>query len=169
LLIDPSAAHRRLVFSNLRQGGTESALESRRLLVPGLFETDEARVEALLHSEGLLARRGLEVSNFGGGTLALHTGPVGLEPSRLNSAVELLLRRDLEAGGLAEEDLLYELDAAVSWYSGPGDQFPSSSDLQIALVSQLDTVEQGFACPYGQPTYARLSRSDAERWFRAGK
>lgn len=168
-LIDPSAAHRRLVFSNLRQGGSDSALESRRLLVPGLFETDEARVETLLQSEELLARRGLEVSNFGGGTLALHGGPVGLEPSRLNSAVELLLQRDLDAGGLAEEDLFYELDAAVSWYSGPGDEFPFPSDLQVALVSQLDTVDEAFACPYGHPTYARLSRSEAERWFRAGK
>jgi len=169
LLIDPSAAHRRLVFSNLRPGGADSALESRRLLVPGLFETDEARVDGLLKFEEALARRGVEVSNFGGGTLALHTGPVGLEPSRLNSAVALVLQRDLEAGGLGEQDLLYELDAAVSWYSGPGDQFPSSPDLQIALVSQLDTVEQGFSCPYGHPTYARLSQSEVERWFGAGK
>jgi DNA mismatch repair ATPase MutL len=75
----------------------------------------------------------------------------------------------MEAGGLAEDDLLYELDAQLSWYSGPGEDLPLAPDTQIALVTQLDTVEQAFACPFGRPTYARLSRSEAERWFRAGK
>jgi len=168
LLVDPRAAHRRLVFSNLRQGGGELSIESRRLLVPELFESEEGRVGALLHFEDAFGRRGLEISDFGGGSLALHAGPSGMEPSRLKAAFDLLLRRDTEAGGLGEEDFLYELDALLSWFSGPGDEAQLLSDLQIALVAQLDTVEQAFACPFGQPTYARLSKEEAERWFRAG-
>jgi DNA mismatch repair protein MutL len=169
LLVDPVAAHCRLVFSTLRQGSDLSALESRRLLVPELFETAAAAVSSLLNCADDLGRRGLEISDFGGGSLALHAGPLGLEPSRLKMALDSLVQRDMEAGGLAEDDLLYELDAQLSWYSGPGEDLPLAPDTQIALVTQLDTVEQAFACPFGRPTYARLSRSEAERWFRAGK
>jgi len=169
LFVDPVAAHCRVVFSTLRQGSDLSALESRRLLVPELFETAAVGASSLLNCADDLGRRGLDVSDFGGGSLALHAGPLGLEPSRLKMALDSLLHRDMEAGGLAEDDLLYELDAQLSWYSGPGEDLPLAPDTQIALVTQLDTVEQAFACPFGRPTYARLSRSEAERWFRAGK
>jgi DNA mismatch repair protein MutL len=166
LLVDPRAAHRRLVFSTLRQGGGEHLMEARRLLVPQLFEIEESRVASLLEFEPDLARRGLEVSDFGGGSLALHKGPLGMEPSRLSAALEALLRRDAEAGGFGRDDFLYALDALLSWFCGPGDNEQILSDVQIALVAQLDTVEQAFACPFGLPTFARLSRSEAERWFR---
>ena len=168
LLVDPRAAHRRLVFSNIRQGLPGRHLEARRLLVPELFEIREGLTPTLDSLEAALAARGIEVSDFGGGSLALHAGPVGMEPSRLQAAFSLLVERDEQAGGLSDDDLLYELDALLAWFAGPTDVTDLGADVLTSLVAQLDTAALAFACPFGFPTCARLGREDAEVWFRQG-
>jgi DNA mismatch repair protein MutL len=166
LLVDPRAAHRRLVFSNLRQSEATKALESRRLLVPALFEVDVQRIDVLVGLEAELGERGIELSDFGRGSLALHAGPSGLHPSRLSAAIERLLEQDESCGGLSEADFFYELDALLAWFSGPASLEGVSEDTLISIVAQLDTVSLAFACPFGLRTCARISLEDAEAWFR---
>jgi len=167
LLVDPKAAHRRLVFSNLRQSEGPKLLESRRLLVPALFDVDVKRVDALVGLESELRERGIELSDFGRGSLALHGGPVGLHPDRLSLAIGRLLEEDEACGGFSEADFLYELDALLAWFSGPESLEGVYEDVLTSLVAQLDTVSTAFACPFGLRTCARIGREDAEDWFRS--
>jgi DNA mismatch repair protein MutL len=167
LLVDPKAAHRRLVFSNLRQSDGPELLESRRLLVPALFDVDVKRIGALVGLESELRERGIELSDFGRGSLALHGGPAGLHPGRLSAAIARLLEEDEACGGFPEADFLYELDALLAWFSGPDSLEGVSEDVLTSLVAQLDTVSTAFACPFGLRTCARIAREDAEDWFRS--
>lgn len=168
ILVDPAAAHRRLVFANLTQGARRGGLESRRLLVPELVETEERLVARVLAEEEGLAERALELSDFGGGTLALHAGPVGFHPARLDAALRALLARLAGETQLTGSALLYELDALLAWFAGPSHEDELDRDSQAALVAQLDTVDCGFSCPFGRPTLSRIGRDEVERWFRPG-
>ncbi|MEE2830376.1 MAG: hypothetical protein VX498_14400, partial [Myxococcota bacterium] len=140
-------------------------LESRRLLVPELIERDEESVAGLLAQQDSLARRGLDLSDFGGGTLAVHAGPVGLAAARVGGALSALLDRLEQEKGLVGGHFDYELDALLAWFGAIAPTGSLDRDAMEVLVTQLDTVDRAFACPHGQPVLARLSREEVEGWF----
>ena len=155
VLVDAAAAHRRLVFSNLRQGGSRTRVRSRRVLVPELFEVDERLVPRVDALSDQLAFRGLEIGDFGGGTLALHAGPDGLGTMRLRSSVGLWLEwlQTLKGG---DGPMLYRLDALLSWYAAPSATDYIAPDVAVALIHALSTAELATVCPFGEPILGHL-------------
>ena len=164
VFVDAAAAHRRLVFSNLRQGGSRTRVRSRRVLVPELFEVDEKLVPRVDALAGELASRGLEIGDFGGGTLALHSGPEGLGPARLRSAVGVWLEWLQTLKG-DHDTMLYRLDALLSWYSAPSETDYIAPDVALALVQALSTAELATVCPFGEPVLGHLENEMLQRSF----
>ena len=95
-IIDQHVAHERMLFEQITEKLTSGRLESQRLLTPIVIELSPAqRAGARRSTRALLERFGLEVEEFGGGSVRLSAVPALLEPAECEAAVRALAE-DLE-------------------------------------------------------------------------
>ena len=78
LVIDQHALHERVLYEQLQERFHRGALESQRLLIPEPVELTAAQAALVLGQRAALAELGLEVGEFGGSTVLLHSYPAAL-------------------------------------------------------------------------------------------
>jgi DNA mismatch repair protein MutL len=164
LVVDAVAAHQRVLFDRLSLGAARG-VPSQRLLVPQLLELEEAHVAALDGLEADLTSFGLELSAFGGGTLALHAVPRGANPLRCRGAVVSLARRFSEAASRRCGDAPGREIAAVlaAWLALDPDEQPTEPEQRI-LLSALSSCDAANISPWGVSILARFGPDDVARW-----
>ncbi len=79
VVIDQHALHERVLYEEIREKVLAGALETQRLLVPEPVDLAPAESAAALAEKELLARLGVEIEPFGGGTLLVIGYPAMLE------------------------------------------------------------------------------------------
>src|SRR5439155_2236702 len=75
LVIDQHALHERILFEQLRRRIRSGALERQRLLIPEPIDLPGEQAGRVLECRDALAELGLEVEDFGGGTVLLTAYP----------------------------------------------------------------------------------------------
>jgi DNA mismatch repair protein MutL len=167
VVIDQHALHERILYEQIRARVLGGGMESQRLLVPEPVPLMPPEAAAVLDARETLAKMGLEVEPFGGGTVLVSSYPAmlaRLSPADvLRNVVELLL-----AGGKAldRRDLLDELlhmfacKAAVK----AGDRL--SGEEVEALLEQRHLFQDTHHCPHGRPTSLVFSREELDKRFK---
>ncbi|MHC4948418.1 MAG: DNA mismatch repair endonuclease MutL [Planctomycetota bacterium] len=168
LIIDQHALHERVMFETLRERMEAGPLESQRMLMPAVVETDESRVGALEALRPLLTRLGIEAEAMGPRAVAVHAftsllfergvNPVDFMEDVLGRGDELARADDTEAA-LHEVLDMMACKAAVK----AGDRL-TERELR-ELLEARERVERSSRCPHGRPTTLRLTLEDLERQF----
>ncbi|MBO1361338.1 DNA mismatch repair endonuclease MutL [Acetobacter sacchari] len=172
ILVDQHAAHERLTHEALREQLLSGAVRAQRLLIPDVIDLPRGQAEAVLARSAALARVGIDVEGFGGGSILVRSLPDLLRGA---SAVDLLrdLAEELDADDQAaiEETPTLDgrLDAVIARMACHGSIRAGRTlgmEEMNALLRQMEATPRAGTCSHGRPTWVRLTRADLELLFR---
>lgn len=161
IILDQHAAHERVLFEKLLNGIRMSA---RALLFPAQVALPPREYQALLRGRDLLLELGVELEDFGGGSVILRA-----LPPELSQADHKGLLLDV-AAGLMEGDPLSGLKeniaARLACHSSVrGSQHLTDQELE-RLLQNLSLCQDPEHCPHGRPTRIHIDLEQMKRMFR---
>ncbi len=167
LVIDQHALHERILFEQLKARLSTGRLDVQKLLIPEPVTLPPAQAALLLAQESALAELGLEVSDFGAGTVLLAGYPalLGKKPPReiLQAVVDYLNSKERLP---TREVLLNDLMALMACHAAvrAGDRLTQE---QIAgLLAQRHLAQDSHHCPHGRPSSLLFTKQELDRQFR---
>jgi DNA mismatch repair protein MutL len=167
LVIDQHALHERILFEQLKRRIRAGSLEVQRLLIPETLEVTAEQSAKTLEHQQALAELGLDVEDFGSGTLLLHSYPAmlgGRSPrDLLQGVVDHLCGKDKPP---TREHLLNDILSLMACHSAVRAGDPLNHDEIAALIEQRELADDSHHCPHGRPTALLFSKHDLDRQFR---
>jgi DNA mismatch repair protein MutL len=167
LVIDQHALHERILFEQLKRRIRAGALEIQRLLIPEALEVTAEQLAKTLEHQKALAELGLDVEDFGGGTLLLHSYPalLGHRSPRdlLQGVVDHLCGKDRPP---SREHVFNDILSLMACHSAVRAGDPLNPDEIAALIEQRNLADDSHHCPHGRPTSLLFSKHDLDRQFR---
>jgi DNA mismatch repair protein MutL len=167
-LIDQHVAHERILYERLRRTLASEITPVQHLLTPPLLELAPAERLRLLELAPSLDACGFGVAPLSGNTLALTAVPAVLTAEEAEALLRALANEDHENAAAAEDlrrRVLEALAASLACKSAVKMHHPLAPLEMEALVGELFTAEQPYACPHGRPIVLQMSDSDLERRF----
>jgi DNA mismatch repair protein MutL len=167
LVVDQHALHERILFEQLQQRIRTGQLDVQRLLIPEPIDLPSDQVGLILDAKEELLRLGLEVEDFGGGTVLLSSYPVLLgriSPAKIfKSVVDHLVSQDRPP---SREVLFNHLLATMACKAAvkAGDRLTPEEIAYLMELRQL--AEDSHHCPHGRPTSLLFSRQELDKQFR---
>jgi DNA mismatch repair protein MutL len=167
LFIDQHALHERILFEQLQQRVRTGRLDRQRLLVPETVELPARQATLVLEQRTALDELGLDVQDFGGGTLMLSSYPALLDKHAprdlLQAVVDQLLSKERVP---SREQLFNDLLSLMACHAAvrAGDRLTPETIAE--LLAQRAFVQNSHHCPHGRPTSLRFTRHDLERHFK---
>jgi len=167
VILDQHAAHERIYYEKFLRQVRLGAIPSQRLLMPVLLEMAPAMRALLLKSSEILEPMGIELDDFGGGSIAVKSRPALLSDDDVEGIVaevgDLLAQsKKVKEGTFRPIDeicALYACKAAVK-----ADRSLSIAEMQ-ELLDQLAKTDHPMTCPHGRPTTVELDLSDLRKSF----
>ena len=167
LVIDQHALHERILFEQLKRRLRTGDLETQRLLIPEPIDLPAEQAARTLEHREELAALGLQVEDFGGGTLLLSSYPAVLgnrsPQAILRAVVDHLVSKEKAP---SREELLNDLLSLMACHAAvrAGDRL--TPEEISALIAQRHLAENTHHCPHGRPTSLLFRRQDLDRQFR---
>src|SRR5262245_12834785 len=167
LVIDQHALHERILFEQLRRRAQAGPLDRQRLLIPEPIELPAEQAARVLEEKDALAELGLEVDDFGGGTILLSSYPALLNrasPAAIFRGVaDRLIAKDRPP---TREQFLNDALATIACRAAvkAGDRL--TAEEIASLLEQRELAENTHHCPHGRPTSLLFSRHELDRQFR---
>ena len=145
---------------------TSGRLESQRLLTPILLELSPGQRDALSQHAATLERFGMEIADFGGGSVRLTAVPAVLEPRDCEAAIRALAE-DLEGldRGSPVEDALRRIAATMACHAAVKANYPLTQEKMRYILEELRRTAYSSVCPHGRPVVLRLTRREIEKNF----
>lgn len=166
VVMDPHAAHERVLFEKLLRAVEHGQVESQGLLVP---ETVELQPRDALHVRKnleLMKRLGIGVSEFGGDTFVVDALPRGLEGLGVK-AMLIDVAQHLETLGERGSHSRWREEAIAQ--AACKAAVKARDRLSLAEVEQLvvalASAEMPYTCPHGRPTLIYTSFKELARKF----
>ncbi len=165
-IIDQHVAHERVLFEQVMEKLTAGRLESQRLLTPIMIEMSPAQRQSLAQHRETLDRFGMEIEEFGGGTLHLSAVPAILDPAECEAAVRALAE-DLEGldKGSRVEDGLRKIAATMACHAAVKANYPLTLEKMRYILEELRRTAYSSVCPHGRPVVLRITRREVEKNF----
>ncbi len=166
LIVDQHVAHERILYEQVLERLTRSALESQRLLAPLVLDLSPAQVEALGARGEDLARLGFEVEPFGDRAVHVAAVPAIVKVEAAAAAVRALAE-DLDGRdrGAPVEVAIKHLAATIACHAAVKAHDPLSREKMQYLLDELRRTAYSTICPHGRPVLLRLTRREIERAF----
>ncbi|HEX3150792.1 MAG TPA: DNA mismatch repair endonuclease MutL [Gemmataceae bacterium] len=167
VVIDQHALHERILYEQLRRRMREGKLEVQRLLIPEPVELTMEQAALIMESRAQLAELGLEVEDFGSGTVAVSSFPalLGRLPvgQIFQSVVDVLTTKDRPP---TRDQLFDHLLATMACKAAvkAGDRL-SAEEIDY-LMRLRPTAEDSHHCPHGRPTSLVFSRHELDKQFK---
>ena len=167
-LIDQHVAHERILYERLRRALAAERAPVQHLLTPVLLDLSPAERLRLQELAPGLEEHGFGVTALSGKTLALTSVPAVLSSDGAESLLRSLAADSSDgtrgAADLSRE-ILESLAASMACKAAVKMHHPLSAPEMEALVAELFTAEQPYACPHGRPIVLQMTDSDLERRF----
>jgi DNA mismatch repair protein MutL len=166
VVIDQHALHERILYEELKGRVERGGVEAQRRLVPEPVELTAVEADEVVRRRDGLAKLGLEVEPFGGGTVLVASVPAML---RGVSADRLL--RDL-AEHFRTQPLAPTADAVledvlnmVACKAAVKANQRLTPDEIAALLDRRHLAANTHHCPHGRPTALIFTKAELERQF----
>jgi DNA mismatch repair protein MutL len=165
-IVDQHVAHERVLYEQVMDRLTAGRMESQRLLTPILLELSPAQRDALKQHAATLERFGMEIEEFGGGSVRLSALPALLDPGQCETAVRALAD-DLDglAGGTGVDAALRKIAATMACHAAVKANDPLTLDKMRYILEELRRTAYSSVCPHGRPVVLRLTRREIEKNF----
>jgi DNA mismatch repair protein MutL len=168
VLIDQHAAHERMNYQRLRRASLRG-LASQPLLLPRVLQLPLASAALLDSAREALAASGIDVEEFGGGSVAVKALPAllsGLDDRRLGALLSDLCG-ELSSQGRPEslEKLRDALLARAGCHASVRAHDLLSPGEAQALLDALDATDYGARCAHGRPVVAEWGSAEIEKRF----
>lgn len=167
VLMDPQAAHERVLFEKFVHDITSETPAQQRLLSPETIELMPADAEALRRQIPALEEMGFGVSDFGQDTFMVDALPVHLQdgsPVVILSSIAHALDRGGASARATREALRDTVAQAACRASVNARDSLSIQELE-KLVDDLAKTEMPYTCPHGRPTLIFQSFAELNRKF----
>ena len=167
LVIDQHALHERILFEQLRRRILDGKLDVQRLLIPEPIDLTMEQAAVVLDAKTQLAELGLEVEDFGGGTVAVSSYPalLGRIPVQqiFQGVVDELVKDDRTP---TKAHVFHHLLATMACKAAvkAGDKLTSDEIDYLMQLRQL--AEDSHHCPHGRPTSLTFSRHELDKQFK---
>jgi DNA mismatch repair protein MutL len=167
LVIDQHALHERILFEHLKRRIREGHLETQPLLVPEPIDLPPEQTARALEHKDALADLGLQIEDFGGGTLLLRSYPAILgnksPQDTLKAVVDHLVAKDRPP---SREHLLNDLLSLMACHAAVRSGDRLTPEEISSLIAQRSLAENTHHCPHGRPTSLLFSKHELDRQFR---
>jgi DNA mismatch repair protein MutL len=178
-IIDYHAAHERINYERLLKGSRVTGygsknndIQSYRLLFPHQVKLQAGGYKVILDNLQLLNELGLELEDFGHGTLIIRSLPEFLRDADLNALMSNLAASLINPVRIGNENLEIvdsvkkALAAKLACHSSiRGKEVPDG--MRIAqLLKDLDETENPHTCPHGRPTKIFISMDELRKMFK---
>ncbi len=166
ILMDPHAAHERVLFEKFMRDVENSSVKTQGLLTPETFDLQPNDAEIVRNNLTLLSEMGFGVSEFGGETFMVDAMPTYLNKGRAQDIL-VDVAHELDAGGrrggtqnwAQEKVAMAACKAAVK-----ANDALSIPEIQH-LVKELACATMPYTCPHGRPTVIFMGYSELRRKF----
>lgn len=166
VVMDPHAAHERVLFEKFLRAFEQGKINSQNLLIPETVKLTEADMRILLKNLDVFESLGFGVAEFGGNTLVVDAvpaflGTVSLEPMFMELVYSLAVSgpKNVKSRMRQEAVARAACKAAVK----------AKDRLSVAeieqLVIDLAKAEMPYTCPHGRPTIIFTSFTELNRKF----
>lgn len=169
MVIDQHALHERILYERLREQMAAGPIQSQNLLVPEPIDLPPAEAAAALEHREVLARLGVRIEPFGGGTILIQAYPAMLANLNPQDVLRGLLEPLLSAGKEPDQrDLLDGLLHTVACKAAikAGDRL--SAEEITALLDQRHLIADSHHCPHGRPAALVFTREELDKQFKRG-
>ncbi|MBP5254333.1 MAG: DNA mismatch repair endonuclease MutL [Lachnospiraceae bacterium] len=165
-IVDQHAAHEKVLFERKMKQLAERVPVSQNISPP-VTVTLTAREEVLLNRFiDAFTELGYEISGFGGREYVISAVPDDLFGLDMKSLFTEILG-DLESSyGEKKPDMLLQKVASMSCKAAVKGHDLLSTEEADALIRELLTLENPYACPHGRPTIISITRAEMEKKFR---
>ncbi len=166
LIADQHAVHEKILFERTMKSLKEKTVTVQQLLPPLLLTLNAAQQQTLEQYADSFTGLGFEISMLGGREIAVSGVPGNLFD--LNSQALFLEMLD-ELGEDRSHIPNQTLEAKAAMMSCKaavkGNQKLSFAEAQ-ALLKELFTLDNPYACPHGRPTLIRFGKNELEKKFK---
>ena len=165
-IVDQHVAHERVLFEQAMERLTTGRMESQRLLAPLLVELSPSQRQALAGHAEALDRFGLEIEDFGGGSVCLTALPALLDPAACEAAVRALAE-DLDGldRGSRVDEALRRIAATMACHAAVKANYPLTLEKMRYILDELRRTAYSSVCPHGRPVVLRITRREIEKNF----
>lgn len=167
VLLDPRAARERILYERWLHDAAGRGVESQALLVPVLLEPGPRECELALRHRDEFGRAGIELEDFGSGTLRIGSLPEFLHLSDARNFITGLID-DLAAGQSPGARFAFEMLAKALARRATLVEPPRPQEA-MRLLEILFRCDLPYCAPDGRPTLTEFSMRELERRFSGGK
>ena len=165
-IIDQHAAHEKVNFERMMKRLREKKSASQYLNPPILLTltADEARVleEHMSYFEQL----GYVISSLGDRDYSISAIPTDLPELGKKELLLEILDELTDEAGMTTPDTIYDKIASMSCKAAVKGNNRLSLMEADALIGELLTLENPYACPHGRPTIISMSKTELEKKFK---
>lgn len=166
LVVDQHALHERILYEQLKARVREGPVEMQRLLIPEPVDLSREEAALLLEQREALLKVGMEVQDFGQGTVLVHGHPAALgrvPPGDLVRAVVQHLANSPKPP--TAEQMQHDLLAMMACKAAVKAGDPLGPDEISALMQYRELIGDPHHCPHGRPTCLYFSKQELDRQF----
>ncbi|MBN1574411.1 MAG: DNA mismatch repair endonuclease MutL [Deltaproteobacteria bacterium] len=167
LIVDQHAAHERVVYERLKAGAKNKNIPMQQLLFPLKLELPTREYEIIVSNIDRIKELGLELSDFGAGTVIVSSIPGIFEDTDLEAlVVEMAEELKNHGSSTTVEEALDRLLVVMSCHGA----VRAGKRLEVreikALLDAMETTPHSSRCPHGRPTIITIPVTELERRFK---
>ncbi|HEY1123048.1 MAG TPA: DNA mismatch repair endonuclease MutL, partial [Haloferula sp.] len=167
VLLDPRAARERILYERWLHDADGRGVESQTLLVPVLLEPGPRECELALRHRDEFAKAGIDLEDFGSGTLRIGSLPNFLKFADARSFLSGLID-ELAGGQLPGSRVAFDLLAKLLARRAALTEAPRPHEA-MRLLDVLFRCELPYCAPDGRPTLSEFSMKELDRRFSGAK
>lgn len=166
VLMEPRAAHERVLYERFIQAVRDHTLQKQGLLAPETIELLPSDATVVRNHIDILQELGFGISEFGGDTFIVDALPVYVQDGPVESLL-VEIARALEKAGKQRgaRELLQEKIAQTACQTAVRTKDRISEQEIEKLVSDLAKTEMPYTSPRGRPTLIFTSFTELDRKF----
>ncbi|MBN2063518.1 MAG: DNA mismatch repair endonuclease MutL [Sedimentisphaerales bacterium] len=166
-IIDQHALHERVMYEKLNDRLNAGAIPSQKLLIPEIIDVTPAQMAAIEANMDTIKELGIDLAQFGPGTVAVQAFPQLLD--RVNPTevvIDLLDKLQENSGKISHEQLSHSIMDMMACKAAVKAGDPLSESEIIELLAVRNDLSRNSNCPHGRPTNINISLAELRKMFK---